>query len=708
VPELGGDHRNRLVSGRGSYLADLPFDGVEAAFVRSPYAHAAFDNVSLPPGAGAAAADLGLRTLRVDGPGLVPCPWDPLPQGRARYVGEPVAVVWAADRYEAEDLADQVEVDFEPLTDGQPLHDTAPDGVLFRLAFENGPLEESFAQAARVFEGRFKAARQAPLPLECRGVVARPIGDRLEVTTSTQIPDLVKTAVVQALGMEEGSVRVMVPDVGGGFGLKASVFAEEIVVAALARKLGRAVRWVEDRRENLYASAHAHDTSVHVRVAVDGDGVVLAADAEVVADVGAYSIHPFSCSLEVATAANALFAPYRLRAVRLRGRAVASSRCPVGAYRGVGTVVAVHATERMLDVVARELGLDPLEIRRRNLHQRLPVTTVSDRRLDSGDYAGLLSRLEAVSGYGALRAQQAEARAQGRLVGLGIALFNEHSGTGATDYRMRGVNIEAYDASRVRVFEDGTIQISTSAAEAGQGHAETYRALAGRELGVRPEQVAVVEGDTDLCPPGTGSYASRGAVGVVQSLVEALRAAAEQDLAPGTDVVRTVDATQVYPSGAHLALVEVDPGSFKPRVLRYVAVEDCGTILNPQVVEGQVRGGVAMGLGDVLLGEQVYSDEGQNLTSSLLDYLVPLASDVPEVEIEHVDSSTPATVLGSKGVGEAGTIGAYGAITNAVADAVAPLGAVLTDLPYSPRRIYAAVTASSRLSTDAGSSSRSL
>jgi carbon-monoxide dehydrogenase large subunit len=206
----------------------------------------------------------------------------------------------------------------------------------------------------------------------------------------------------------------------------------------------------------------------------------------------------------------------------------------------------------------------------------------------------------------------------------------------------------------------------------------------------------VVEGDTDLCPPGTGSYASRGAVGVVQSLVEALRQAAEVDLAPGTDIVRTVDASQVYPSGAHLALVEVDPGAYKPRVLRYIAVEDCGTILHHKVVEGQVRGGVAMGLGDVLLGEQVYSDEGQVLTASLLDYLVPLAADVPDVEMDHLDLPTPATVLGSKGVGEAGTIGAYGAIPNAVADAVAPLGAVLTQLPYSPKRIFQAISASSK------------
>ena len=687
---LGLDHRNRLVQGGGRYLADVPFDGLDCAFVRSPFPHARIGSVSLPPDAADAAA-LGLKTLRVDGPGLAPCPWNPLPDDKVRYAGEPVAVVWADDRYLAEDLADAVEIDYEPLDAGVPLHEGAHDGVLYRFGLESGPVDELFGSAGRVFEDSFKAARQAPFPLECRGVIARPAGDRIEVITSTQIPDLVRTAVAQSLGLEEAAVRVLVPDVGGGFGLKASVFAEEVVLAALARKLGRPVRWVEDRRENLAGAAHAHDTRVDLRVAVDRDGVVLAADAEVVADVGAYSIHPFSASLEVATTATALFAPYALQAIRLRGRAVASGRCPVGAYRGVGTVVAVHATERMVDMVAAELGLDPLEIRRRNAHARLPTKTVAGRQLDSGDYAQLLKRAEELSGYSELRRLQAEARKENRLLGVGVALFNEHSGTGATDYRRRGVDIDALDSSRVRVLDDGRIEITTSAAEAGQGHAETYRELAVRELGVRPEQVVVLEGDTDLCPPGTGSYASRGAVGVVQGLVEALREAAERDLAPGTEITKTIDASQVYPSGAHVALVEVDPGTFKVRVLRYVAVEDCGEILNHQVVEGQVRGGVAMGLGDVLLGEQVYSDDGQNLTSSLLDYLVPLASDVPEVQMDHVGGPTPATILGSKGVGEAGTIGAYGAIPNAVADAVAPLAARLTDLPYNPRRIFLAV-----------------
>jgi carbon-monoxide dehydrogenase large subunit len=282
-------------------------------------------------------------------------------------------------------------------------------------------------------------------------------------------------------------------------------------------------------------------------------------------------------------------------------------------------------------------------------------------------------------------------------MGIGVSLFNEHSGTGGGDYRRRGItSIPGTDAARVEVLEDGRLRIHTSAADAGQGHGDTYRRVAAAELGVTPDQVEVIEGDTDLCPPGSGTFASRGAVGVIASVVGALRAVAERDLAPCTDVTVTIDPEQVFPSGAHLALVEVDRFSMRPSVIRYVAVEDCGTILEPDVVEGQVAGGVAMGIGNVLFEQQAYSEDGQPQAASLLDYLLPLAGDVPAVESHHETTASPRTLLGSKGVGEAGTIGAYGAVANAVADAVRPLGATLHRLPYSPARIFEAVNSKER------------
>jgi aerobic carbon-monoxide dehydrogenase large subunit len=697
LPRKGGGRIERHLAGRGAFLADLPHDGaLEVAFVRSPFAHARIGAIA---GARATAADLGLRDVAVEGPGLRARPWAALARERARFAGEPVAVVWAEDRRRAEDLADEVAVEWEPL-------EPEPPEVLFEHELRAGPLEEAMAAAAHVFERELRAARQAPLPLEGRGVAAAwdAGAGRLTVHTSTQVPHVVRRGLALALDLDEAAIRVVVPDVGGGFGLKAHLFAEEIVVAALARRLARPVRWVEDRLENLLAGVHAHDNVVRLRVGVDPDGRVLAVDAEVDSDVGAHSVYPFSASLEPVTAGAALFAAYAPRALRVRVRALSSHRCPVGASRGVGTTTAVFATERMLDVVAAELGLDPLELRRRNALTGLPCTTLSGRALDSGDYAALLDRLDAAAGYAALRAEQAAARSAGRLVGVGVALFNEHSGTGAAEYRARGLSeVSGLDACRVRVLRGGRVEVSASSVEIGQGLAETCRRVAARELGVDPGLVDVVMGDTDRCPEGTGAFVSRGAVGLLDSVVAACRAVAERDLEPGTDVVRVVDPRQVFASGAHLAVVEVDPVSWVPRVLRYVAVEDCGTVVDQAAVDGQLRGGVAMGIGEALLEECVYGPDGQPRSATLLDYLVPGAADVPAIELSHLVSPSPRTALGSKGVGEAGTIGAVGAVANAVADAVAPLGAELTDLPCSPNRLFEAAREGKRKRRPGGS-----
>jgi aerobic carbon-monoxide dehydrogenase large subunit len=695
MPELGLQNPETLVTGRGRYIADLAPEGcLEVCFVRSTLPNAAIAGVELGTEQGLTGAELGLAPLTLEARGLVTIPWHPLAVDRVRYVGEPMAMTWAADRYEAEDRAEAVSVECEPLPEGTPVHDAAPDGVIFSARFDSGGVDEAMARADLVLERTFKAARQSALPLECRGVVAdHDSGSGVTtVWSSTQIPHLVRRGISIALGCDEASIRVLVPHVGGGFGLKAQVFSEEIALAALARRLGRPVRWIEDRRENLVASNHAHDTAVTMRVAVAADGRVIGIDADVMADVGAYSVWPLSASLEPATAAVTLFGPYAFEAIRYRARGIASNRCPVGAHRGVGMNAGVFATERMMDTIAIQLGVDQLEMRRRNAIRELPCRTPAGRNLDSGDYLGLLERLERESGYSELRRQQEVARREGRLVGIGIAFFNEHSGSGSGDYRRRGVRtIPGQDAARVVVTEAGRIEIYTSAAEAGQGHAEAYRELAAGRLGLRPEQIDVIEGDTDLCPDGTGTFASRGAVGVAESVIQALRKAVEQDLVPGTDVTHVHDPSQVYPCGAHLTVVEVDPVGLVPRALRYVAVEDCGVIIHAGQVDEQVLGGVATGVGDVLLEEHRYSTDGQILTASLLDYLLPLASDVPPVEVHHLTSPGPTTSLGSKGVGEAGTVGAFGAVANAVADAVRPLGAELTELPYSPDRIFAAL-----------------
>lgn len=696
MPRLGLENPRLLITGSGTYMADLELDGcLEVSFVRSPFPDARIQDVRAPDGRGISGADLGIRPLSLESRGLVTVPWDPIAIRRVRYVGEPVALTWGADRYEAEDAAELTDVGYDPLAPGIPVHEQAPDDVLYSATYDSGGFDDAVARAHAVFEGSFNAARQSALPIECRGVAA--IHDAASgvttVWTSTQIPNLVRRGVAIGLGVDETSVRILVPHVGGGFGLKAQVFAEEIAVAALARHLGRPVRWIEDRWENLVGSAHAHDTGAAMRVAVASDGTFLGVDADVIADVGAYSVWPFSASLEPATAAASLFGPYAIGAIRYRARGIASHRCPVGAHRGVGINAGVYVTERMVDTIARHMGIDPLELRRRNAITTMPWTTAAGRELDSGDYLGLLDVLAREGGYEQLRREQQQARGEGRLVGVGVGFFNEHTGSGPADYSRRGVTtISGEDSARVVVTDEGRLQIYTSAAEAGQGHAETYRAIAVRELGVTEAQIDVFEGDTDSCPPGTGTFASRGGVGVVEALIQAMRKAAALDLAPGTDVTHIHEARQIYPSGAHLAVVEVDPITLLPRVLRYVAVDDCGTILHPDVVDEQIRGAVANGIGCALMEEHRYSADGQILTASLLDYLVPLAPDVPHIELHHLSNPSPVTTAGSKGVGEAGTIGAISAVSNAVADAVAPLGAHLTDLPYSPHRISAAMT----------------
>jgi aerobic carbon-monoxide dehydrogenase large subunit len=694
MPSLGADEHELLVTGRGRFIADLaPDDCMEVCFVRSPVPHAVIRSVELGSAQTTGGAELGLRPLRLEAGGMVSVLWHPLPTERVRYVGEPVAMAWGEDRYAAEDLAEAISVDYAPLPPGTPLHDAAPDGVLFSRSVDSGGVDEAMAQAHLVLERTFKTARQSALPLEGRGVVADHDGATGVTTlwTSTQLPHLVRRGVAHALGIDEDSVRVMVPHVGGGFGLKASLYAEEIAVAALARGLGRPVRWIEDRTENLLAGTHGHDTRVWLRVAVGPDGRVHAIDADVLSDVGAYSVWPGTAGVEPATAALSLFGPYALDAIRFRVRAVASNRCPVGPCRGIGQNAAVFATEQMMEAIAAALGVDPLELRRRNAVHDLPWTSPVGRELDSGDYLALLGRLEEASGYQELLGQRAAARAEGRLLGVGISLFNEISASGSVDYRRRGVtSLPGTDAARVVVTAERRVEIYTSAADAGQGHADTYRALAERELGLRPEEVEVIQGDTARCPDGSGTFISRGAVGVVASVVEALRAAAKGDLEPGTDVTHVHDPSQVYPCGAHLAVVEIDPVGLVPHVVRYVVVEDCGRVLDRDLVEGQVRGAVAMGIGEVLFEEHTYSEDGQLLTGSLRHYLPPLAPNVPPVEIHHLESPSPGTALGSKGVGEAGTIGAFGAVANAVADAIAPLGMELTELPYSPERIHAA------------------
>lgn len=694
MPKVSVTDKAKFITGKGQFLADVALDDVlEVAFVRSSEPFSWITEVRIPHGQALSGSELAkdLRPLRIEGNNLQACDWYPLATDRVRYVGEPIALVWAESRHRAEDLADEIQVDYEQIPNTTPLHDQVPDGLYFNYELTRGEVEAAFARADHIFERTFSNARASAMPMECRGVIASWDGERLTVWTSTQIPDIVRDALSIAIGLDPKSIRVIVPDVGGGFGQKAHVFAEEIALALAAKKLGRTLRWVEDRREGLISGMHAHDTSVTLRVAVAADGRLLAVEHHTLTNAGAYPAYPHSPISEAITCSYNVFSPYAMEAMRMTSRAVASNRCPAGVHRGVGALAAVHATERMMDEIAAALDIDPLDLRRRNVFASLPTFNAAGSYLETGDYYALLDGLREAADYPALLEAQRKARAEGRLFGIGIGLFNEGSGVCAGDYKNRAIKtIPGYDAARVIVKPDGRIEIRTSAAEAGQHHATAYREIAYRLAGLPADQIDVIEGDTDLCPPGTGTFASRGAVGVFESVARALKGAMEHNLAPGTDVTQTVDQRHETAQAVALAVVELDPLSLIPRVERMVFVHDCGVVMRKELVDGQVQGGVANGIGCVLFEAHLYDENSQILTGTMMDYKMALATDVPHVEIVHQESPSTFNTLGTKGCGEVGTIAPHGAVANAIANALAPTGkgSLLQMLPYTPQSIF--------------------
>jgi len=719
------------------------------AFVRSPHAHArvrAVDATAARALAGVAAVVTGadLRGLarplapRLAGEGFTPSEWPALADGEVCYVGQAVAVVAAETAYVAADAGELMRVQYEArpavATVDQAL---AGDGVVFRRAYRHGDVDAVFAGAATVLRERFSHGRCAAAPLEPRGVLADWDGDTLTVWASTQIPSVLRSALAAALGLAETCVRVVAPDVGGGFGLKTHVSPEEIAVAAVARLLGRPVKWVEQRREQLTAAAHAREQRIDVELAADAGGVVRGLRARVVSDAGAYHIYPLTAALEPLGSAAILPGPYRVEVYEYEALAVRTHKPPLGAYRGVGMTMGAFVMERMLDLLAERLALDPAEVRRRNFVPReaYPFVSASGMTYDSGDYPKALEQALALAGYDALRREQQAARAAGRLLGVGVACYTEYTGMGSAVFRRRGMHdVRGVESATVTMDPDGGVRCATSFPSQGQGHATTIAQVVADRLGVALERVRLVPADTAVVPPGSGTFGSRGAVSIggtiavaadrvrarLQALAAHLLEAAAADvvvederahvrgfperavalaelarlayspprgglpaeLGPGLSATVSFDPPGPTFSGAvHVALVEVDRATGRVSVRRYVVVEDCGPVVNPTIVEGQIHGAVAQGLGEALLESIVYDGDGQLLTATLMDYALPKAGDVPSFEIGHLETPSPLMPGGVKGMGEGGTIGAPAALANAVADAVRPLGVRVTGLP---------------------------
>ena len=746
----------RLLTGRGRYLDDLGLPRMlVASFVRSPYAHARIVRIDTAaaralPGIVAVVTADDLRAVtkplapRLDGRGFTPTAWPALADGVARFGGEAVAAVVATDPYVAADARELVTVEWEAKPVVASIDQAlASNQILFQRRHRQGDVDGAFARAAIVLRQTFEHGRCAPSPLEPRGILADWDGDALTIWSANQAPSIMRTALADALGLPHAQVRIVSPDVGGGFGLKMQVFPEDVAVAALARRLGRPVKWLEERRENLAAASQARAQRTTVEIAAAADGTVLALRSRVMSDNGAYHAYPTTGVLEPLGTASIMPGPYRITAYEFEALALATNKPPLGAYRGVGMTMGAFVAERMLDLVAERLKLDPADVRRRNLIPReaYPFTSATGYTYDSGDYPKALEEALAAVEYDKLRREQEAARAEGRLVGIGIACYTEYTGMGSAGFRRRGaVEVPGIEAATVTVDADATVRCALSFPTQGQGHATTIAQIVADRLGLALEDVRLQRVDTAESPRGSGTFASRGTVAMLGTAAVAadrvgdkLRAlaahrleAAAPDvelaggrafvrgfpdrsialaeitriayspprgglpdgLAPGLEATVYCDLPGPTFSGAvHVAVVEVDPGTGRVTVRRYALVEDCGRVINPLIVEGQIHGAVAQGIGEALLESVVYDDDGQLLTATLMDYALPRADDLPLLEIGHLETPSPITPGGVKGMGEGGTIGAPATIANAVADAVRHLGVQITTLPIRPESL---------------------
>jgi carbon-monoxide dehydrogenase large subunit len=760
----------RLVTGHGRYVSDVALPGLlEAAFVRSTRAHALIRGID----AAAAAALPGVTAVIVAGdldgvarplrakngsPGYSECDMPILAHDKVRLAGEPVALVVADSRYRAEDAAQLVDVHYEDLptvlsiedalADGAPaIHDEVPDNLFNRFETATADLETAFEDADELVEVEVRQQRYCAVPMEARVAIASYDVSTQHLTAwlSTQIPHIARTGLAKHLDMPENRVRVIAPDMGGGFGCKVVLYPEDVAVAAAAKLLKRPVKWVSDRAEDLHATTHGREQMHRLRAAATRDGRVTAVSSELYAANGAYAPWPYSASLDSGQASENVTGPYDIPAYGRKVRAVVTNKAPMGPYRGVGRVIACLGMERAMDDLADRLGLDPLEVRRRNLVREFPYTTAVGLRFESGDYVGMLDLLEDAIGWKQLRAENEELRAQGVYRGLGIALAVEQSAYGPQALASRKLELTlGYDSAAIRVEPDGRVRVAVGLHNHGQGHETTIAQIAASELGISHMDVEVVWGDTEFVPYGLGTWASRSTIccggatilasrdikekvlRLASDMLEAnvgdleledgtifvrgtpsrgvtfrevaRRAAFDPDLLPdgeepGLEATRRFVPPDpgTFASSAHAAHVELDPETGAVTVLRYVVSEDCGTVVNPMIVEGQVHGGVAQGIGGALYEHLVYDDAGNLITGSFMDYLVPTACELPDVEIQHLESPTPFVPGGFKGMGEGGAVNSPAAIVSAVNDALRPLGVVANHTPITPDWVVAAL-----------------
>jgi carbon-monoxide dehydrogenase large subunit len=778
LPKLVGERIKRredpaLIQGFGRYVDDVPMQGtLHAAFFRSPYAHARIKSLNVEkaknhPGVVTVltGADLlgkvGTIPCGAAGPGMKVPVNHALAVGTVGFVGQPIAVVVATDAYTAQDAVDLIEMDVDilpavvdPEAAAQPgsprVHAEFDDNIMFHIFGPSaepsptpvGVTDDLFRQADKVVSLKITQQRLVPMSMEPRGVLATYDRGRgkLTVWISTQIPHLVRTLLAGAMSMPEHKIQVIAPDVGGGFGCKIQLYPEELIIPYLSRQLARPVKWIEKRREHFTSTIHGRGLVEHFDAAVKNDGTLLAVKCKAYCDMGAYMqlLTPAIPGLGLILMAGA----YDAKAIEYEQIAVFTNKVATDAYRGAGRPEAAYAIERLMDVIARELNLDPAEVRRKNFIKDFNKPTPAGLMYDSGNYPIALDKALELVNYKELRAEQQRLRQQGRYMGIGLSSYIEICGIGPSFLMPPGVG--GWETCTIRVEPTGMVSVLTGVSPHGQSNETTFAQIIADELGVPLDNIEVIHGDTDVVSYGIGTFGSRSlavggaalmmSVGKIKDKAKQL-AAHMLDVRPedvtyeGGEIVVTADPSRkktlgevafaatdfnwttmggvpagvepgleatsrfepsnaTFPFGTHVCVVEVDAETGEVEIKRFVAVDDCGNVINPLVVDGQVHVGVAQGLAQTLYEEVVYDDNGQLLSGSLMDYAMPKSTMVPTMETARTVTPTPVNPLGAKGCGEAGTIGSGPAVANAIIDALEPFGVTHLEMPFKPEKLW--------------------
>ena len=759
----------KLLTGQTRWVDNLTLPGMLwVSVVRSPHAHARIKGVNMSKAAeaeGVVAAFSG-TDLAEEWAGALPCAWPvteemanpphwPLAKDKARYVGDGVAVVIAESRVLAKDAAELVEVDYEPLPsvtdvtkaldDGAPLvHDELDSNRCYTWALAAGEVDRLFAEAAVTVKERYRQQRLIPNAIEPRGVLVdlTPAQGEFTMWSATQVPHIARVTLSGTTGIPESKLRVVAPDVGGGFGSKLNVYAEEALCLVLARRLGRPIKWIEERSEGYLATIHGRDVIQEIELAATAEGKITAVRTRLTAAMGAY--------LQLVTPGIPLLGAwlyggcYGVEGYDFECVGVFTHTTPTDAYRGAGRPEATYAIERAVDALARKLGHDPVDLRRLNFIKEFPAELASGLTVDSGDYDASLDRALEMVEYDAVRREQAERRERGDSTQLGIGLSTYMEMCGLAPSRILAAiryGAGGWDAATIRCLPTGTVQVLIGTSPHGQGHVTTFSQIIADRLGMAIDEIEVLHGDTSVIPLGMDTYGSRSlAVGGVAlyNAADKVIAKAKQIVAHGLEVadydleydagrftVRGTDRsmtvkeaalaawtahnlpdgmepgleeTYVYdppnfswPGGCHVAVVEVDTETGSVDLRRYVAVDDVGTVINPMIVDGQIHGGIAQGVAQALFEEAVYDEDGNLVTGSMLNYMVPSAAELPNFELDRTESPSPTNPMGVKGVGETGTIASPAAVMNAVVDALSPFGITDIDMPATPERVWRAI-----------------